>query len=67
MLKRGITVLTLCVCVCVCVCVCEESTAQEQSLYDKLCTATDSSLEFRDFQLTELSEVLSFTSYRPFR
>ena len=50
-----------------CVCVCEESTAQEQSLYDKLSIAADFLLHFRDFQLTELSEVISFTSYRPFR
>ena len=58
-----ITVLTVCVCVCVCV----ASIAQEQSLYDKLSIAADFSLRFQDFQLTELSEVVSFTSYRPFR
>ena len=50
-----------------CVCECVESTAQEQSLYDKLSIAADVSLHFQDFQLTELSEVVSFTSYRPFR
>ena len=46
----------------VCVCVCVECTAQEQSLYDKLSIAADFSLCFRDFQLTELSEVVSFTT-----
>ena len=51
---------------CVRVCVCDESTAQEQSLYDKLNIATDFLLGFRDFQLTLLSEVVSFTGYRPF-
>ena len=48
----------VCVCVCMLVCVCEESTAQEQSLYnDKLSRAAEFLLHFRDFQLTELSEV----------
>ena len=46
--------------VCVCVCVCVESTAQKQSLYDKLSIAVDFSLRFRDFQITKLF------SYRPF-
>ena len=49
------------VCVCVCVSVCVESTAQEQTLYNKLSVAADFSLRF------QLTEVASFTSYRPFR
>ena len=44
--------------------VCEESTAQEQSLYDKLSTAADFRYVFEIYSLTELCEVVSFTSYR---
>ena len=66
MRKRG-NYGTYFVCVCVCVSVCVESTAQEQILYNKLSIAADFLIRFRDFQLTELSEVVSFTSNRPFR
>ena len=49
------------------VCVREESTALEHRFYDKVSIAADCSLHFQDFQLTELSDVVSFMSYRSFR
>ena len=65
---RGLRYLLLCVCVCVYVCVCEESTALQHRFYDEVRSiAPDCSLRFQDFQLTELSDVISFTSYRYFR
>ena len=59
----------LCVCVCllVCVYVCEESTALKHRFYDKVSIAADCLLHFQDFQLTELSDVVYFTSWRSFR
>ena len=48
---------------CVCVCVCEESTALEHRFYDKVSIAADCLLRFQDFQLTELSDVVSFMSH----
>ena len=61
-MRKRVTVLTLCVCVCVCVCVCGVYCSRT-----KFIRQTDFSLRFHDFQLTELSGVVSFTSYRPFR
>ena len=49
-----------------CVYVCEESTALEHRFYDKVNIAADCSLCFQDFQLTELSDIVSFMCYRSF-
>ena len=53
MCKR-VTVLTLCVCVS------EASTVLEHRFYDNVNIAADCLLRFQDFQLTELSDVVSF-------
>ena len=63
-MRKRVMVLTLCVCVLVCVC--EESTALEHRFYNKVSIAADCLLRFQDFQLTELSDVVSFMSYRSF-
>ena len=62
-MRKRVAVLTLCVRVCVC----EESTAQDQSLYDKLKHSCRFFAMFSKFPTTKLSEVISFTSYRSFR
>ena len=50
-----------------CVCVCRVYCSRTKFIRQTISVPADFSLRFQDFQLTKLSEVVSFTSSRPSR